>query len=392
MKQHEQVAMLKRLLALRETRRDEAMLDEVVRIPISKYTDQALLDQELASTFTRYPLVAGHVSALSEPGSYIASDWDQFPYFVIRGEDGRIRAFYNQCRHRGARLLDQCAGAVKNLICPFHGWVYGLDGQLKGITRSHDFPGVDKGDYGLVELPAAEAGGFAWVARDPGALLNIPEFLGEFHDDLVNFDVASLVQYKKTRVVKEANWKLLIKTYLEGYHVPYLHRTTLAFAFKNGVIAHDEVGPHIRLAAARTNIQDTALKPENEWRILDYASVYYTLFPNTFFILHPDYVSINTFWPLSPDRTVWTHEMLYRAEEFPGSAGQGALQKRFTFTNDDVFDQEDFAIAEEVQRTLEHGGSDHHVLGLAEGLLAMFQDNIDQRLARATEPGTERLS
>ena len=84
--------------------------------------------------------------------------------------------------------------------------------------------------------------------------------------------------------------------------------------------------------------------------------------------------------------------MLYRAEEFPGSAGQGALQKRFTFTNDDVFDQEDFAIAEEVQRTLEHGGSDHHVLGLAEGLLAMFQDNIDQRLARATEPGTERLS
>lgn len=357
MKQHEQVAMIKRLLALREAHRDEKTLDEVVRIPITKYTDPALLDRELASTFRRYPLVVSHVSALQEPGSYVASDWDEFPYFVVRGDDGRIRAFYNQCRHRGARLVDQRSGSVKNLICPFHGWVYGLDGALKGITRSHDFPGVD----------------------------NIPEFLGSFYDDLVNFDVASLVQYKKTKVIKQANWKLLIKTYLEGYHVPYLHRDTLAFAFKKGVIAHDEEGPHIRLCAARTNIGDTALKPESEWRILDYASVYYTLFPNTFFILHPDYVSINTFWPLAPDRTVWTHEMLYRAEDFAGSAGHSALEKRFKFTNDDVFDHEDFAIAEDVQRTLGHGGSDHHVLGLAEGLLAMFQATIDQSLDSTPE-------
>lgn len=273
---------------------------------------------------------------------------------------------------------------MKNFVCPFHGWVYGLDGALKGITRAHDFPGVNPCDYGLVELPATEAGGLIWVGRTPGASLDIPGFLGVFFEDLVNFDVASLVQYKKTKVVKEANWKLLIKTYLEGYHVPYLHRETLASAFKRGVIAHDGDGPHIRLSAARTNIGETALKPEEEWRILDYASVYYTLFPNTFFILHPDYVSINTFWPLSPDRTIWTHEMLYRAEDFAGSAGQSALEKRFRFTNDAVFDQEDFAIAEDVQRHLLHGGSDHHVLGLAEGLLAMFQSNIDERL---TGPG-----
>jgi len=392
MQQHEQVAMIKRLLALREARRDEKMLDEVVHIPISKYTDQSLLDRELASAFTNYPLIAGHASALSEPGSYIASDWEEFPYFVIRGEDGRVRAFYNQCRHRGSRLVDQRAGCVKNLVCPFHGWVYGLNGELKGMTRSHDFPGLDKSDYGLVELPATEAGGFVWVARSPNASLDIPRFLGGFYDDLVNFDVASLVQYKKTKVVKDANWKLLIKTYLEGYHVPYLHRDTLAFAFKRGVIAYDKEDAHIRLSAARTNIGDIAMKPEEEWRILDYASVYYTLFPNTFFILHPDYVSINTFWPLGPERSVWTHEMLYRAEDFPGSAGQSALSKRFKFTNDDVFDQEDFAIAENVQRTLTRGSGKHHVLGLAEGLLAMFQDNIDQRLDEVVEADNEQVA
>ncbi len=105
---------------------------------------------------------------------------------------------------------------MKNFVCPFHGWVYGLDGALKGITRAHDFPGVKTCDYGLVELPAAESGGLIWVGRTPGETLDIPGFLGTFHEDLVNFDVASLVQYKKTKVVKEANWKLLIKTYLEA--------------------------------------------------------------------------------------------------------------------------------------------------------------------------------
>ena len=154
MKQHEQVAMLKRLLALRETRRDEAMLDEVVRIPISKYTDQALLDQELASTFTRYPLVAGHVSALSEPGSYIASDWDQFPYFVIRGEDGRIRAFYNQCRHRGARLLDQCAGSRQEPHLPIP--------RLGLRTRRST-----QGNHAFARLPRSRQGRL-WTRRAAG--------------------------------------------------------------------------------------------------------------------------------------------------------------------------------------------------------------------------------
>lgn len=381
MNQDEQIAMLQRLLSLRQTRRDEAMLEEVVRIPVSKYTDPSLLDQELASAFTHYPLVAGHVSAVQKPGDYLRSEWDAFPYFVVRGEDGVLRGFYNQCRHRGSELVGEPCGSVgRNIICPFHGWVYGLDGHLKGITQSHQFPGVRTEEYGLVELPVAESGGLVWISRSPGAVADIPAFLGDFHQDLVDFDIASLTRFTKTRVVKEANWKLLIKTYLEGYHVPYLHRETLAAAFRQGVIAHDETGPHIRLCAARSTIGETASVPTERWKILDYASVYYTMFPNTFFILHPDYVSINTFWPLSPERTIWNHEMLYRESDFSGEKGQAALAKRFHFTNDVVFDNEDFAIAEKVQRNLRHGGSDHHVLGLNEGLLAIFQDNIDLRL------------
>jgi phenylpropionate dioxygenase-like ring-hydroxylating dioxygenase large terminal subunit len=379
----DQVAMLKRLLLLREGRRDEKMLDEVVTIPVTKYTDEELFQRELASTFSFFPLVVGNVATLREPGSFVRSDWEEFPYLVVRGSDGVLRGFLNQCRHRGAELIAEASGTTKAIVCPFHGWVYDLDGCLKGITRSWDFPGLDTRTNGLVELPVAEAGGLVWIGRTPGEVLDVPSFLGDFYEDLVNFGVDSLVQYKKTRVVRHANWKLLIQTYLEGYHVPHLHRHTLSSAFSKGVIAHDESGPHIRLSAARTNIEDVRLKPEDEWQILDYASVYYSLFPNTFFILHPDYVSINIFYPLSANRSVWTHEMLYRAEDFQGAAGQAALEKRFLFTNDTVFGDEDFAIAENIQKNLARGANTHHTLGLAEGLLAMFQDNIDQRLGRS---------
>jgi phenylpropionate dioxygenase-like ring-hydroxylating dioxygenase large terminal subunit len=387
MKQHEQVAMLHRLLSLRQTKRDEKMLDEVVTIAVTKYTDEELFEQELASVFAHFPLVVGNVAALREPGSFVRSDWEQFPYLVVRGSDGVLRGFFNQCRHRGAELTAERSGTTKAFVCPFHGWTYDLDGSLQSIPRSWDFPGLDPCAHGLVELPVAEAGGLVWIGRTPGEALDLRSFLGDFYQDLVNFGVDSLVQYKKTKVVKNANWKLLIQTYLEGYHVPHLHRHTLSSAFRKGVIAHDQAGPHLRLSAARTNIEDVRLKPEEEWQILDYASVYYSFFPNTFFILHPDYVSINIFYPLSAGRSVWTHEMLYRAEDFQGPVGQAALEKRFVFTNDTVFGDEDFAIAEDIQKNLARGANTHHTLGLAEGLLAMFQNNIDQRLGA---PGSQR--
>lgn len=380
MKHQEQVAILTRLFALREQERDEEMLGKVVRLPVANYTSPEIFERELATVFRRYPIVAGHVSSVREPGSYLLSDWDRLPFVVVRDKAGQLRAFLNQCRHRGARLVSGDEKQLKAFVCPFHNWVYDLTGSLLSVTREHDFPGLDRSEYGLRELPVTEAGGLVWVHPTPGAELDLGSYLGNMLDDLVDFDIDKLVRYRKTNVVKEANWKLLIKTYLEGYHVPYLHRTTLSKAFRKGVLTYSEHGPHIRLSAARSNIDKAREVDPASWRILDYASVYYTLFPNAFFIMHPDYVSINMFHPVAPDRTIWTHEMLYRESDFVGPTGQEELAKRFEFTNDVVFDLEDFAVAEDVQKGLRYGANEFHTLGLEEGLLAMFQQNIDDRL------------
>lgn len=343
-----QVQTLRRLLALRRRGEHEPMLEEPVRIPISTYTDPDVFEREMHTAFRDFPIVAGHVAHVREPGRPLLSDWPRLPYVVVRDGDGRLRAFLNQCRHRGAPLVTDCEQEqpLRAFVCRYHGWSYGLNGELRTIPKQENFPGLDRGEYGLVELPVAEAFGLVWVHPTPGGRVNIDDYLGPFGDDLHHFGIDQFVGFRRSSVVKQANWKLLIKTYLEGYHVPFLHRGTLSGAFRRGVIAYDLHGRHLRLAAARTNVLEAEEVAETDWRILDFASVYYSFFPNTFFIMHPDYVSVNTFYPVAADKTIWVHDMLYEAERFDGDRGRAELEKRFKFSNDVVFDNEDFAVAE----------------------------------------------
>ncbi len=389
MKYETQVEILNRLLKLRERGTFE-MADEIGRVPVSRYIDPATYEKEMATVFRHFPQLAGHASHVRELGSFIVSDWDHFPYVIVRGHDGVLRGFLNQCRHRGARLVSESTKqkCLKTFVCPFHGWVYDLDGSLRSVSREFIFPGLDRCQHGLIELPVAERSGLVWIHPTPNATIDLDNYLGPIADDIDHFDLDGLVSFRKSKVIRSANWKLLIKTYLEGYHVPFLHRTTLAEVFHNGVIESFVYEKHIRLAAARKNICDAHTAPESEWRILDYASVYYSLFPHAFLILHPDYVSINMFHPLGAERTLWTHEMLYRPADFVGEKGQAALTKRFEYTNDVVFDKEDFLVAEDVQRGMRYGANTFHVIGTEEALITRFQANIDQ----ATGDGEYSLS
>ena len=378
--QHDvQVQTLRQLLELREHGRYE-MAQEATEVSVSRYIDPALFEREMSTVFRLFPQLAGHASHVREPGSFMVSDWKNFPFVVVRGQDGVLRGFLNQCRHRGARLVseDTKRTHLKAFVCPFHGWVYGLDGALRSVTREYMFPKLDRCKRGLVELPVTERDGLVWIHPKPGAALEMEDYLGPIGDDLEHFDLGGLVSFRKNAVIRKANWKLLIKTYLEGYHVPFLHRDTIAEVFKQGVIHPMTYGKHIRLSAARTNIRDVLQVAEQDWKILEYASVYYSLFPQAFFILHPDYVSINMFHPLGAEETLWTHEMLYRPEDFPGEKGQAGLRKRFDYTNDVVFDREDFLVAEDVQRGIRFGANEYHTIGTEEALISHFQANVDR--------------
>ena len=380
MKHDRQMALLDRMLELRR-RREYQLNDTSLRLPLDVYTSQEIFERELGTLFFDSPLVAGHMDGVRESGSYMLSDWTRQPYFVVRGEDGALRAFLNTCRHRGAPLIvRENNEPLRALVCPFHGWTYGLDGALQGIPRSSAFPCIDKRDYGLKECSVAESSGLVWVHPTRHESFDPAQDMGAFAEDFAEFHLERFVSYRKVVTEKKANWKLLIQINLEGYHVAHLHKVTMAPNFREGFLSFDAEGPHLLVLAGRTNLPDAENVPEKQRKLLDFVSIYYVLFPNTIFIVRDDTIVISRFLPLAPDRTLCSLEQLYLPDKFVGESGQKALRNRLLHAEASL-DDEDYTMAERVQANLLNGVNETHMLGLEEGLVMLFQEIVNKRLA-----------
>ena len=116
------------------------------------YTDREFFDLEVERVIRPSWQIVCHESDIPAAG-----DWHTLEYLgesvvVVRGEDGAIRAFHNVCRHRAMRLVEGAAGCARKLVCPYHAWVYELDGRLTGVPMRRDYPALDMASTGLVPV------------------------------------------------------------------------------------------------------------------------------------------------------------------------------------------------------------------------------------------------
>src|SRR3954451_10125859 len=102
-------------------------LEHATQLPGRAFTDPAVYEWERANVFARDWICAGHVDQVAERGRYVHVEAGGESVLVVGGEDGVPRAFVNACRHRGARLVDDEAGTLHRLQCPYHAWSYGFD-------------------------------------------------------------------------------------------------------------------------------------------------------------------------------------------------------------------------------------------------------------------------
>src|SRR5437879_7864205 len=118
-------------------------------LPRRAYHDVAIHDWERERFFGHDWVVIGRAEEAPRPGTYFTADLDGEPLLIVRGRDDRLRAFYNVCQHRGTAVVEEPCGKAVRFQCPYHAWIYDLDGQLIRAKHTEDLEDFSLAEYGL---------------------------------------------------------------------------------------------------------------------------------------------------------------------------------------------------------------------------------------------------
>jgi phenylpropionate dioxygenase-like ring-hydroxylating dioxygenase large terminal subunit len=358
--------------------------ESVYHHPVAAYTSASQLSDELELLFRGQPLLMGWSCQLPRPGDYLSDDRSGAPVLLVRGEDGRARAFLNVCRHRAARVV-QGHGNRRTLVCPYHGWAYGLDGRLAGIPDRRNFPGIDNDANGLIPLPVAERNGLIWVLPTPrpdgDVSLDAQAHLGGLDAELGAYRLEGYHHYETRVIRRKMNWKLVIDTFLEPYHLGVLHRNTVAPLFHANVCVFDAIGPHLREVLPRRTLEAQRALPESDWDFIAHNTIVYVLFPNTVFVMQVDHVETWRVFPV--DGRVDECEMyldFFVPNPIDTDSARRYWERNMDLTIRTVCD-EDFPTSEAMQRNFANGAQTHSVFGRNEPALTHFERTVSERVA-----------
>jgi len=204
-----------------------------IDVPAARYSDPEFAALERVHIFEKCWLFVAHTDQLQGAGAYLmleALDRIGHPIFLLRGEDGRIRAFYNSCRHRGGPLVDEPSGvAGRRLVCKYHSWTYDLEGRLVGFPEAKNFPPGTKSECpALVQVPCETWGSLVFVKLAEGGpgLREYLEPVATELDALLGEHARDVCFAGAKQLDVACNWKAPGDGNIETYHVPFVHRNS----------------------------------------------------------------------------------------------------------------------------------------------------------------------
>ena len=351
-------------------------------LPAEAYTSQAVFDWESMHLFEQGWVCVGRSDELAHPGDQRAFRIGDEGILAVRGNDGELRGFYNTCRHRGHELLEP--GASRNLRaikCPYHAWVYSLEGALGAAPRFGALDGFDKTEYPLIAARIREWRGWIFVNAG-GTALEFDQNVGNLDELLAPWEVERLLVAETHGYEIAANWKTITENYHECYHCPSIHPAlcdvTPVDSGQN--FAHDGlwVGGNMDLKDFADTMSLTGKSGGVPIRGLDEGQrrevFYFGLFPNLLISLHPDYVMTHRIEPLGPGRTKVECQWLFPPEAFERPHFSSAYASEFW----DITNREDWLACESVYRGLQSEGFHQGPFARSEDEVHIFMAMVAQ--------------
>ena len=283
-------------------------------LPSWTYKSKQLLEIEKESLFFNHWQLICHQSDLSSVGDFLTFDLCNERILIIRDNENIVRAFYNLCRHRGSRVIANEKGNCTAIVCPFHGWVYNLDGTLRGASQPKSFPEFNKNDFGLKKIECEIWNGFIFVRLNKGPQKSVKSLMSPFSEELGNYKIENMVPTDSIWTQKtEVNWKSVRDVDNEGYHVPMAHPslqdlygknyfdepfvngTSKTHASFSGKTARNwSVKNYKKLSTPAAHLPD---KYKNSWN-------YFGIFPNAVIAVTPETVQFYQEFPISTNLTL----------------------------------------------------------------------------------------
>ncbi len=379
MQRETEIELLDEMLGLRKQK--SAFLDEEVTYsPVDRYTDPARFALERDKLLHGLPNMLAHASELPEEGSFLCRSFAGVPILLTWDRDGKVHAFFNVCRHRGAQLVKAEAGCRHRFSCPYHAWTHDNQGRLIGVPhQAQGFPDLDKESFGLKPIACTEAFGwiFVQIGNPDGETAALGDYLDPLAEDFGWLNFQDLQVFATEAREWMCNWKILIEGGLEAYHFRVAHAATIGPLFHDNLSTYRQFGPHIRSVLARTTIDELIEMPRRDWKIRNHANLLYTVFPASAILVLHDHVAWIHLVPLASDRTHIRCVTL-----IPKSAGpltekaERHWQKNHDLTVSTL--KEDFELGEQIQAGFSLGVNDALTFGRFEGALDRFNGAVEK--------------
>ena len=376
-----------RLLKLLEegiTNNSSADAGGITRAPVTDYTCTDLLAREQDVFLRNAPLLLGLTPDLPEPASYVATSETGVPILMTRDNEGQFHAFLNVCRHRGTQVIADGRGRQGRFTCPFHAWTYKNSGELIAINREEKFGCIDKGEHGLVELPAAEKYGMLWVRPQPGDPIDVDTCLGGLAPEMDSWNLPAHPFSDEQTIEADINWKLAIDTFGENYHFDVLHKETLAPEIFGNLQTSDAFGDNYRMTFMNKPgykyVQDNGLDRDS-WPFRWITLTVYFLYPNTILLLDPAGVDLLRMYPHPTDPSKSTTRHRYFAEPTMVEMRRKQAEERGDNRDENRFEgfnrivvAEDYHMAASTQKCAASGAQAHYTFGRNEPALRHYHN------------------